>query len=308
MRWIEASIETKSEEIEKLCTALEALGVEGVCIEDETDFKAFLEDNKQYWDYVDEALSKHYSGLSRIKFYLPDNKRGLKKIDIVRQALKREITQKRIDDAEWENGWKEFFQPIEIGRRLLVLPEWLTPEESGRTVLRIEPGLGFGTGSHATTRMCLEVLDSMDLSGKKVLDLGCGSGILGLGALMLGAKSVVGCDVDPKAPDAARGNAALNGITEERFQIYAGDVLTDSTLRKKLENGYDLVLANIVTDVIISLCKYFKTYLTPQGLIVCSGIIDERATELEAAVRKSGLNIQRHLHEEEWHCYVMEAL
>lgn len=308
MRWIEASINTKSEEIDALCAALEALGVEGVCIEDEADFQSFLENNKQYWDYVDEGLSSYYSGLSRVKFYLPDDDEGRKTLAAARRALGREIAVSYVDDADWENSWKDNFPPLEIGERLLVLPEWLEPETGGRAVLRIEPGLAFGTGNHATTRMCLAALEAMELSGKKLLDLGCGSGILGLAALVLGAESVTGCDVDPKAPDAARANAALNEIGAERFQLYAGDILTDGGLRKKLGGGYDLVLANIVADVILSLSGLFRRFLAPEGLLICSGIIDERAPEVEAALQKNDLHILRHLHEEEWHCYVSEAL
>ena len=307
MRWIEASIKTKSEEIDALCAALEALGVEGVCIEDEADFRTFLENNKQYWDYVDEGLSSYYYGLSRIKFYLPDDEAGRQTLDAARRALGREITVSYVDDADWENGWKDNFPPLEIGERLLVVPEWLEPEAEGRAVLRIEPGLAFGTGNHATTRMCLEALEAMELSGKKVLDLGCGSGILGLAALALGAGSVTGCDVDPKAPDAARANAALNGITAERLQLYAGDILSDGGLRKKLGGGYDVVLANIVADVILSLSGLFRGFLAPEGLLICSGIIDGRAAETEATMRKNNFEIVKHLHEEEWHCYVLKA-
>lgn len=308
MRWIEACIETKSGEIDALCAALEALGIEGICIEDEADFQAFLENNKQYWDYVDESLSTYYSGKSRIKFYLPDEEKGQETLNAVHRALGKEITASYIDDADWENSWKENFPPLEIGKRLLVVPEWLKPEPGDRAVLRLEPGIGFGTGNHATTRMCLEALESMDLTGKKVLDLGCGSGILGLGALALGAAEVTGCDVDPKAQDAARGNAALNGIQKEHFQIYAGNVLTDDGLRKRLGGGYDVVLANIVADVIISLCKYFRTYLAPEGILICSGIIDERASEIETELEKNQFRQLCHLHEEEWHCYILKNL
>lgn len=306
MRWIEAAIETKSEEIDALCAALDALGVEGVCIEDEADFQAFLENNKQYWDYVDEELTNYYSGLSRIKFYLTDDKRGRETLDAARRAVGKELAVSYVDDADWENGWKENFPPLEIGERLLVVPEWLETEAKGRAALRLEPGLAFGTGNHATTRMCLEALEALDMSGKKVLDLGCGSGILGLASLVLGAESVTGCDVDPKAPDAARANAALNGITGDRYQIYAGDILSDKSLRKRLGGGYDLALANIVADVILSLAGMFRDFLAPEGIVICSGIIDDRAAEVEAAMEKNDLKILRHFHEEEWHCYILK--
>lgn len=308
MRWIEASIETTSAEINALCAALEALGVEGVCVEDESDFQAFLENNRQYWDYVDEGLSSYYSGLSRIKFYCPDDKAGQNMLDAVRRALGRKITVSYVEDADWENAWKENFSPFEIGKRLLVVPEWIRPEANGRAVLRLEPGLAFGTGNHATTRMCLEALEAIDVSGKRVLDLGCGSGILGLAALVLGAAGVMGCDVDPKARDAARSNAALNAVSDERYQIYTGDILSDKALQKKLAGSYDLIFANIVADVILSLTGMFREYLNPDGFVICAGIIDERAPEVEVAIRKNQFRIVRHLCEEEWHCYILKEL
>lgn len=307
MRWIEASVETKSEEIDALCAALEALGVEGVCIEDEADFRAFLESNRQYWDYVDKSLTDYYEGLSRVKFYLPDDGESRETLDAARRALGREIATAYMDDTDWEHGWRDNFQPLEIGERLLIVPEWLAPEAAGRAVLRLEPGLGFGTGAHATTQLCLKALEAMDLKGKRVLDLGCGSGILGLAALALGAGGAAACDVDPKAADAARANAALNGISEKQYRLYAGDILTDKALRKKLGSGYEVVLANIVSDVILALCGLFRDFLAPEGVLVCSGIIDERAREVEAALRKNRYQILSHLREEEWHCYVLKA-
>ena len=209
-----------------------------------------------------------------------------------------------MDDADWENNWKQNYQPLPIGERLIVIPDWLEPETEGRTALRLEPGLAFGTGSHATTRMCLTVLDGLDLRGKSVLDLGCGSGILGIGALVLGAARVMACDVDPNAPDAARDNAAKNGIGPDRFDVRTGDVLADGGLRKSLGAHYDLVLANIVSDVILSLSAFVRQFMAKDGLFVCSGIIDERAAEVEAALKKNGFAVLRHLHEEEWHCFV----
>lgn len=304
MRWIEAAIATKSEDIEALCLRLQELGVEGMSIEDEEDFKNFLENNHQYWDYVDEELSRRFEGRSQVKFYLTDDEDGHTKLSEIRSAIAESITTAVIDDSDWENNWKEYYKPLKIGERLIVVPEWESPELEGRVALRLDPGLIFGTGSHATTRMCLEALQECGVEGKKVLDLGCGSGILGIGAKVLGCESVLGCDIDPKAPDVAGNNAALNDIKAEDFKIFAGDILSDKGLRRLIGTGFDIVLANIVSDVIKPLSAFVRQFMAENALFICSGIIDGRHDEVAAELEKNGLEILEHKHEEEWHCYV----
>ena len=304
MKWIEAAIDTNSEEIDALCFRLEELGVEGVSIEDEADFQLFLENNHQYWDYVDDELSKQYRGLSRIKFYLSDDADGKQKLNEVQKALNRPLTIKQVDSEDWENSWRQYYEPIEIGSRLLVVPDWLDPELSGRAALRLEPGLAFGTGGHATTQMCLEVLDGMDLRGKKVLDLGCGSGILGVGALVLGCERVVACDVDPLAPEAARDNVRRNAIDSSRFTAFTGDILADRTLRNRIGPDYEIVLANIVSDVIIPLSSFAREFMAEDGVFICSGIIDSRAEEVRNALLQNGFHITEEKRKEEWYCFV----
>ncbi|MCM1149123.1 MAG: 50S ribosomal protein L11 methyltransferase [Butyricicoccus sp.] len=303
MRWIEAAIPTESGKIDELCFRLTELGVEGLTIEDEADFRGFLENNRQYWDYVDEELDRRFAGLSQVKFYLPDDGAGRARLAELGSALKETVNVSYIEDSDWENNWREFYKPLKIGERLLVVPEWENPDAEGRTVLRLDPGLIFGTGSHATTRMCLCALQDHGLNGKRVLDIGCGSGILGIGAAVLGCESVAGCDVDPKAPDVASANAALNGIGPERFKVYAGDILGDEGIRAELGEGYETVLANIVADVIIPLSGFVRRFMAPDALFICSGIIDDRAAEVRAALAKNGFTIARERHEEEWRCF-----
>ena len=253
MKWIEAAVATKSEEIDAVCEQLAALGAGGMVVEDEADFQAFLANNHQYWDYVDDELESKFRGVSRVKFYLSDDDEGRALLETIRTGIGREITTAYVQDSDWENNWRQYYQPIEIGEKLVVVPEWLETPDDGRIPLRLDPGLIFGTGSHATTRMCLAALEHCAAPGKRVLDLGCGSGILGIGALLLGCDSVAGCDIDPKAPEVAEANAALNGLHADRFRVCAGDVLADAPMRASLGAGYDLVLANIVSDVIIPL-------------------------------------------------------
>ena len=304
MRWIEASIGTKPEEIDGLCETLAALGVQGVSIEDENDLRDFLERNQKYWDYIDDTLTEKFRGVSRVKFYLVDDESGRTALKRIRDALGREITTAYVDDENWEYTWRQYYAPIEVGERLRIVPEWLDPELNGRKALRLDPGLAFGTGSHATTRLCLEIMDGLDLAGKRVLDLGFGSGILSIGAIVLGAESAAGCDVDPNAVTAARQNAALNGIGEDKLKVCAGNVLTDEGIRKGLGGGYDLVLANIVADVILPLTGFARRFMAADGRFLCSGIIENRTAEIEAALKRNGFAIVDHRRMEEWHCYL----
>ena len=304
MKWIEAAVATKSEEIDAVCEQLAALGAGGMVVEDEADFQAFLANNHQYWDYVDDELESKFRGVSRVKFYLSDDDEGRALLETIRTGIGREITTAYVQDSDWENNWRQYYQPIEIGEKLVVVPEWLETPDDGRIPLRLDPGLIFGTGSHATTRMCLAALEHCAAPGKRVLDLGCGSGILGIGALLLGCDSVAGCDIDPKAPEVAETNAALNGLHADRFRVCAGDVLADAPMRASLGAGYDLVLANIVSDVIIPLSGIVGEFLAPDGVFLCSGIIEGRQDEVAAALRRNGFAILEHFNEEEWHCYV----
>lgn len=303
MRWIEVCINTPREEIDTRCEELAALGAGGFVIENEDDFREFLENNHQYWDYVDKELSDSFSGVSRIKTYLADDEDGRAILAAIRNAYGA-VSVSFVEDSDWENNWREYYKPIEIGKKLVVVPEWEEIPAGGRIPLRLDPGLIFGTGSHPTTRMCLAALEDFAGSGKRVLDLGCGSGILGIGALNLGCESCTGCDIDPKAPDVACANAALNAIGSERFRVYAGDILTDASLRSLLGSGYDIVLANIVSDVIIPLSAHVGDFLAEDGVFITSGIIDGREDEVTAAIRSNGFVITAHRCEEEWHCFV----
>ena len=304
MQWIEAAVETKSEEIDAVCAALAELGAGGMVVEDEADFQRFLEQNHQYWDYVDDELADKFRGVSRVKFYLADDDEGRALLETIRAGLDREIRTAIVADSDWENNWRQYYEPIEIGEKLVVVPEWLDAPEGPRIPLRLDPGLIFGTGSHATTRMCLAALEGLSGAGKTVLDLGCGSGILAIGALLLGCERAVGCDIDPKAPDVAESNAALNGIGADRFRVYAGDVLSDASMRAMLGTDFDIVTANIVSDVIIPLSSMVRPFLKPGGSFLCSGIIEGRQDEVADALVKNGFAIEAHYNEEDWHCFL----
>ncbi len=303
MRYIEVCVNTPADEIERRCEEMTAMGAEGFVIENEADFQDFLENNHQYWDYVDDELESRFTGVSRIKCYLCDDEDGRAVLCRIRGAYGG-VETSFVEDSDWESNWREYYKPIEVGEKLVVVPEWEDIPDDGRTALRLDPGLIFGTGSHATTRMCLAALENYAGEGKKFLDLGCGSGILGIGALVLGSARCVGCDIDPKAPDVAASNAALNGIGSDRFKVYAGDILSDVSLRRMLGSGYDAVLANIVSDVIIPLSALVREFMKPGAVFITSGIIDGRQDEVRAALEGNGFELVEHRNEEEWHCFV----
>lgn len=300
MDWLEVSVPANGDP-DALCARLLELGAESFVIEDERDFHNFLENNTQYWDFVDDQLEADFQGASRVKFWLSDDADGRAVVERVKEAgLEPQV--KTVHDSDWENNWRDFYKPLEIGRRLVVVPEWES-YEGERVPVKLDPGLLFGTGDHPTTKMCLQAVEEFAGPGKRALDIGCGSGILGIAAAVLGSEQVTAADVDPKAPDIVRDNAALNGV-EDHFTVFVGDVIADSRLRKKLGGDYDLVLANIVADVIIPLAPHVHEFLAPDGVFVCSGIIDGREDDVAAALRDAGWQILRHDHLDEWNAFV----
>ena len=314
MNWLELHIDTTHAGLDPVTAMLSALDIDGVIIDDETDFQDFLENNHQYWDYVDEDLEKAMAGKSRITFYLLANDTGYGKLGEVRVALQKLkesrddcgtllLSLENIQDADWENSWKQYYKPMEIGDRLLVIPQWETADPKGRVPLILDPGLTFGTGSHATTRLCLTALEKAVQGGERVLDLGCGSGILSIAALRLGAAEATAVDIDDKCLTVAYDNAALNGIGKDTYTVKVGNVLTDEAMRAELGGGYQIVLANIVADVIIGLAPLVRSMLAPGGLFLCSGIIDTRAEEVADKLQEAGLVIEETRSAEGWFAY-----
>ena len=314
-KWLEVSVDTTDAGIEDLAAYLTAFDTGGLVIEDEAEFRAFLEQNRQYWDYVDEELDRSMAGKCRVTFYLEQNEEGLGKIAAVRIAMAELkdrhpeyapllLTMEGVEDADWENNWKQFYKPMEIGDRLIVIPDWEEADPQGRVALRLNPGLTFGTGSHATTRLCLQALEKLVRPGMSVLDLGCGSGILSIAALLLGADRAYACDIDEKAVDVAYENAALNGVGRDRYTVRAGDVLSDQGLRRDMGGGWDIVVANIVADVIIALAPAALDLMKPGGVFLCSGIIDQRADEVRAALEAQGFTIREANTSEGWYSFL----
>ena len=315
MQWLELKIDTTPVGLTPVSDLVEGLGVTGLVIEDEGDFHDFLEHNHQYWDYVDEELMEAKRGVCRITFYVSADQEGMDTVAKVRLALSQlksrrddcgslVMTMAQMDDADWENNWKQFYKPMEIGERLIVVPEWESAKTHGRIPLILNPGLTFGTGSHATTRLCLTALEKHVTGGQRVLDLGCGSGILSIAALLLGADHAFACDIDEKCVDVAYENAALNGIGKDRYTVRWGDVLSDKQLQKEMGEQYDIIAANIVSDVIIGLAPQVRPFLKEGGLFLTSGIIDTRAAEVAQKLRDAGWEIVEERSSEGWFSYL----
>jgi len=305
MQWFELTIDAPEGALALVTEQLEEQGITDLVIEDEADFLTFLEANRAAWDYVDEELQEAMRGLSRVTFYLETTLEGEAKLDALRKALPWHISARRIQEEDWANNWKKYYRPIPIGERLLVVPEWESVDPGNRIPLRLDPGLIFGTGAHPTTKLCLLAVERLAKPGQTVLDLGCGSGILSIAALLLGTAHVTACDIDPKAPDVVQANAALNGITEETLTSLCGDILVPGLLRDRLGAvQYDLILANIVADVIIGLSAFTAPWLASGGRFVCSGIIDGRENEVEQALLSHGFTILERHKDGDWHSFV----
>lgn len=317
MNWLELTIDTSHAGLDAVCDLLARHDVTSLMIDDEAEFNEFLEQNHQYWDYVDEELVEDMRGVSRVTFYLERTEAAIDTVAHIRidmAALKKEhpeyapmlLSVTPTADEDWENNWKKFYKPMEIGDRLLVVPEWEQVKDTSRVAVRLNPGLTFGTGSHATTRMCLQALEKHVHGGEKVLDLGCGSGILSITALRLGAASAFACDIDEKCVDVAYENAALNGVGKDVYTVRWGDVLTDAALKADMGGGYDIVVANIVADVIMGLSDKVRPFMKEGGLFICSGIIDTRADEVLAKLKSDGWQVPEQRNNEGWFSFACQ--
>ncbi len=313
MEWIKVTITTTAMGIDPVSGRLLDLGINGIEISDKDDFKEFLEQNRKYWDYVDEELEKLKEADTTISLYLSDGTAGFEQLAAVKTSMQElknldrdnsfgtlDVVTDKVKDEDWSEIWKQYFHPIPVGEKVLIRPAWEEVENAdGRVVFTVNPGMSFGTGSHPSTRFCIEELEKYIEEGDSILDLGCGSGILSIIGLLLGAKDAVAVDIDPNAIDVAYRNLALNNLPKERYTAMSGDVISDENLRNSFCK-YEVVLANIVADVIIALSKYVRAFMKENGVFICSGIILERVDEVKTALTDAGLIIQDIRHDDDW--------
>ena len=316
MQWLELTVDTASQGIELLEAELTMNGFDSFIIDDEQDFHSFLENNRDYWDIVDESLEKSMDGVSRIRLYLADGADAPEEVARLRALLAGlpaafpdaklgtlQLSFANVKDEDWENNWKQYYQPIPIGEKLIVVPQWMKPDTEGRIPVLLDPGMIFGTGAHASTQMCMLRLEEHIRGGEQVLDLGSGSGILSITALLLGAAHATGVDVDPKAEDIARENAAINALGTDRFTAVTGNVVTgQDALSDLFSRTYDVICMNIFADVIIPMAAVLPRFMKRDTLVICSGVLETRYDEVRQAIEAAGLRITSLQTMNDWCC------
>lgn len=312
MKWKKYSIETRPGAEEAISGMLYELGISALEIEDNLYDQEALQKSGGDYEELRPDISQDTDS-ARVIFYLSDSDdNSTMLLDKVRHALESlsgsldigagTIAVSISDENDWRDNWKEFFHPFTIGN-LLIKPSWEdVPEaDDAATVIEIDPGLSFGTGHHETTRMCIEELQRHIEQGDKVLDIGFGSGILSVAALKLGASEVAGTDVDRECIDSVSANFRLNDLDESRGSFYIGDLTTDDTLAREVGEGeYDIVTANILADIIISMRSQIYAALRPGGILIASGIIDRRENDVLSALTTCGFTIIDTNHLGEW--------
>lgn len=315
MDWIQLCISTTTEGIEPVCAVLMEAGITGMEIDDATDFHNFLENNRDKWDYVDEELLKAHESGTNVRFYVIDNACGADMRNAVLEGLKRlsildekneygilSVTSSGMKEEDWAENWKQYFKPLNVGEKILILPEWETlTAPTDRTIFTVNPGMSFGTGSHHTTQLCIKGLEKYLTEGVSVLDLGCGSGILSIIALLLGAKDATAVDIDANAVEIAVKNAKRNNIDLSSYRTFSGNIINDESLYNSVsDKKYDVVLANIVADVIIGMEPVIPKLMKSGSVLITSGIIEDRAEDVIKAYEKTGLTLLSRQQQGDW--------
>lgn len=320
MNFKQLDIYTESEGIQLLAAFLAELGINGFVMHESADFEEFLNDKNANWDYIDDDLMKLKNEPVYITAYVPDDNQGAEIINSVKGVLnelkngktaelfgelKLEIDSVREED--WENNWKQYYKPFQIGNRFIIKPTWEDVNPSDvQLILEIDPASAFGTGQHDTTRLCIEILEDAVSDGVRMLDLGCGSGILSVAGLLLGAKTVTAVDVFENAVNTTIKNIEQNGFNKSKYNVYRGNIAEDKSLREKIGSGYGIITANIVADVIISMCGFFGEFLAENGMIILSGIINERLDEVIKAAEINGFIIETVKESGGWNALVIK--
>ncbi len=305
-QWTEVKITIDAKNVEKAGDIASMVVPYGIYIEDYTNLEQEAWDIAHI-DLIDEELLKKDRTKAIVHVYIAPEESPAEAVAFLSERYNAEGIDNQIDliackNEDWENNWKQYFHSMPVGEKLLIRPLWEdAPQDSDRKILNIEPGLAFGTGSHDTTKLCLETLEKYIDESKSVLDIGCGSGILSIASLLLGAKSALGVDIDALAVKTAIENGSVNGFEEPEYKIVQGD-LTD-----KVTGTYDVVVANIVADVIIMFCENVAKFMNEDSVFITSGIIDTRENDVLNAFEKYGFKIIERNESNGWLCFVVRT-
>ena len=303
MDWTEITAKVPTDKTDEAAAIANMTVPYGIYIEDYTNLEADAEEIAHI-DLIDDELVSKDRTHSIIHMYIAESDNAVEAVSYLRErftacGIDNEIKCELVDDADWNENWKKYFKAFEIGEKLAICPSWESYDnKDGRTVISLDPGAAFGTGSHATTSLCLEILEKKVTNDTTVLDIGTGSGILAIAADLLGAKGAVGVDIDAQSVKTAVANAEINGVSE-KTEFLVGD------LADKISGKYDIVCANIVADVVMRLFDNVADFMQDDGILIVSGIIDMRAAEVEASAVAHGFTIAESLMREEWHAYVL---
>ena len=324
MDWIEAAVKTTTEGIEPVSGILIMNGVSGYTVKDKNDFKEFLKEKKIYWDYIEDSLMSLLESDTVITFYIPNDNSGSEQLDSIKADLERlkkeaqrneygelSVVLKSIAEEDWANNWKKYFKPLTIGEKLVIQPTW-EPENSynEKIIVKIDPSSSFGTGSHATTKLCLEYIEKIDriigIGNYQMLDVGCGSGILGIAANKLSGAFITAIDIDENSIRVAAENFDINSIDKNKYTLYLGSITESEELFCEIaKKKYKLIAANIVADVLKEMAPCFKKLLDKDGYAVISGIISERADEVEDCYLKEGFSVVDKKNSDGWTAIVL---
>lgn len=308
MKWDKYTIDTTTEAEDYISMMLSENGIEGIEIEDNVPLTK-EETGEMFIDFPPELPPDE--GKSKVSFYLEageDHTETLKAVRIGLEQLRSmveigsgDITSSQTEDIDWINNWKQFFQSFYIDD-ILIKPTWepLKEEDKNKFLIEIDPGISFGTGKHETTQLCIRQIRKYLKEGERVLDVGCGSGILSIAALKLGAGSVVGTDVDGDCITSTHENMTVNHLAENSGEFYVGNLIDDKVFQKKIGTGYDLVVANILADIIIPMAPALYQCAKEQGVLITSGIIDFKENEVKEALEQAGFEILEVNHQGEW--------
>ena len=304
MNWTEITVKVAGKDTDSAAAIANMTVPYGIYIEDYSDLEEKAEEIAHI-NLIDESLLAKDRETSLIHIYIAETDNALEAVEFLKErftasGIDFEVTSIGVDDNDWNENWKKYFHTTEIGEKLAIVPSWESYEnKDGRTLLHIDPGAAFGTGTHATTSLCLKILENYVSQGINVLDIGCGSGILAIASVLLGAKKAIGVDIDAQSVKTAKENAEINKI-EEKCEFIHGD------LAEKVSGKYNVICANIVADVIIKLFENVSDFMNEDGVLIISGIIDLRKDDVLSAAKQRGFTVLEEQYKDNWCAYVLK--